>query len=257
MNKIHAFLIFIGFINFACQSDSQKSKSNQSFISLDSSHVAREYVDLNFIPYSKASNMPEAMVEIYSPFDNQVFDKGKILFHFNVKNFFNLIQENQKSNLFMSLNGEDPIELGISVFEKELPEGTYRLVVFLADENGFSLKDFGNFVSSDFHVGEVRTIPYSAEPYLLVNHPIDGIVMDSKDKLKLDFLVVDGDMKLDHLELSVSINGTYVYTINEMKPFIISNLPSGSHQIIFQLKRIDGKELEGQFSKVIKSIIVR
>jgi len=72
----------------------------------------------------------------------------------------------------------------------------------------------------------------------------------------IDFLVVGGDMKLDGLKVSVAINDLS-YEVKEMSPIRVENLPKGDYQVKVRLKRTDGQELEGPFSTVSKSIIVR
>lgn len=256
MYKIHLFLIFLGFINFACGSDSQKSNSKYS---TGSSNLpdSPNYGGLTFLRYLPVLSSPDAIVEMYSPVDNQAFDEGKILFQFNVKNFPQLLQENQKPYLFMAINEGNPSGLKSTSFEKKMDVGTFRLVIFLVDENEFVLKDFGNYIARDFRVGDSRLFSYGGEPYLLVNHPREGLEMDMMSQMKLDFLVLGGDMSLDDLKLLVLINDVLVLETNKMEAFHVSNLPKGNHEIKILLQRGDGKNLKGRFSKVIRSVIVR
>jgi hypothetical protein len=72
----------------------------------------------------------------------------------------------------------------------------------------------------------------------------------------IDFLVIEGDMELDGLKVMIEVND-FNYSTEEMLPVRIENLPAGSYRIKIRLTRIDGKELEGPFSSVSKSIIVR
>jgi hypothetical protein len=73
----------------------------------------------------------------------------------------------------------------------------------------------------------------------------------------VDFLVIGGDMGLDELKLSLLIGGNLIHEVSDMKPIRLANLPKGTHQISLILKRNNGKELEGPFSIVSKSVIVR
>jgi len=253
MNKIHAIIIFIGFINFSCQSDNRESEAKQEIVLLDSSAISGAKILL----YQDTLQMPDAILELYTPFGNQAFKPGKVPFEFNIKNFPHKISENQEPNFFMMLNGEDPVGLNSTVFQRNLEEGTYRLVAFLADANGFALKNFGNYVDRDFRVGESRAFPYLAEPYLAVNYPREGQIFDVADQLAVDFLILGGDMRLDGLKLDLLINGDLISELMEMEPIFLLNLPRGTHQITLNLKRTDGKELEGPFSTVSKSVIVR
>jgi hypothetical protein len=253
MNKIHALLIFIGFINFACRSDNRETETKQEAVSLD----AGAFSGVKILPFQVSLQMSDAILELYTPFDNQVFKPGKVPFEFNIKNFPYQNRSVQKPKLLMILNGEDPMGLNSTVFQRELGKGTYRLVAFLVNENGLALKDFGNYVARDFHVGDVGVFPYSAEPYLAVNFPREGQVLNSSDELVVDYLVIGGDMDLDGLKLSLSIGDNLIHEISEMKPIRLANLPKGTHQISFILKRNNGKELEGPFSMVSKSVIVR
>jgi hypothetical protein len=253
MNKIHALIIFIGFIIFSCRSDNSEKEAKQDVILLDSGPVS----EVKILPYRGSLQLPDAILELYTPFGNQAFKPGKVPFEFNIKNFPLKISQNQEPNFFMMLNGEDPVGLNSTVFQRNLAEGTYRLVAFLVDENGFVLKNFGNYLDRDFRVGESRAFPYSAEPYLAVNYPREGQIFDVADQLAVDFLILGGDMRLDGLKLDLLINGDLISELVEMEPIFLQNLPKGTHQITLNLKRIDGKELEGPFSAVTKSVIVR
>jgi hypothetical protein len=187
---------------------------------------------------------------------NQIFKPGKVPFEFNIKNFPFEVNENQEFKLFNILNGGDPVGFYSPIFQRELAQGSYRVVAYLVDEEGLALKNFGNYVDRDFQVGESRPFPYSAEPYLALNLPRSNQIFDLGSEVIIDFLVVGGDMKLDGLKIKIQFNDL-TYEIDHMAPVRLVNLPTGTYQVKVQLLRSDGKELEGPFSSVSKSIIVR
>ncbi len=212
--------------------------------------------NVTFYQFEDSSSYPDAILELYTPLGNQVFKPGKVPFEFNVKNFD--LQNNGGGNarLFMILNGGEPVGYLSPIFQRELTVGTYRTVAYLVDEEGFALKNFGNYIDRDFLVGDSRPFPYSAEPYLALHQPKNAQIVPLGEELVIDFLVLGGDMKLDGLKVKIFVN-EFSYEVNRMSPVRVSNLPKGDYQLKIQLLRSDNKELEGPFSTVSKTVFVR
>ncbi len=256
MNKFLGFLFVIALITVSCSTD-KKGLNEEDVISIgDSTSQAGDLPKVNFYQSVDSSQIPDAILELYTPLGNQVFKAGKVPFEFNIKNYPYDLGGNQDFKLFNILNGSDPVGFGSPIFQRELTVGSYRIVAYLVDENGLALKNFGNYMDRDFQVGESRPFPYSAEPYLALNYPRNGQIFENGNEVIIDFLVVGGDMKLDGLKVSVAINDLS-YEVKEMSPIRVANLPKGEYQVRVRLQRTDGKELEGPFSTVSKSIIVR
>lgn len=256
MNKFLGLLFFIGLITFSCSTD-KKGLNEEDVISIgDSTSQSGDLPKVTFYQTVDSSQIPDAILELYTPLGNQVFKPGKVPFEFNIKNYPYDLGGNQDFKLFNILNGSDPVGFGSPIFQRELTVGSYRIVAYLVGEDGLALKNFGNYVDRDFQVGESRPFPYSAEPYLALNYPRNGQIFGNENEVIVDFLVVGGDMKLDGLKVSVAIND-FSFEVKEMSPIRVSNLPKGEYQVKVRLQRTDGKELEGPFSTVSKSIIVR
>lgn len=256
MNKFIGLLFFIGVITFSCSTD-KKGLNEENIISIgDSTSQSGDFPKVTFYQTVDSSQIPDAILELYTPLGNQVFKPGKVPFEFNIKNYPYDLGGSQDFKLFNILNGSDPVGFGSPIFQRELTVGSYRIVAYLVGEDGLALKNFGNYVDRDFQVGESRPFPYSAEPYLALNYPRNGQIFENGNEVIIDFLVVGGDMKLDGLKVSVAINDLS-YEVKEMSPIRIANLPKGEYQVKVRLQRTDGKEMEGPFSTVSKSIIVR
>lgn len=247
-----ALLLMIG----ACSEE--RKKINESVVDLpgDSLAINPEKPKVSFYQYEDVDSYPDAILELYTPLGNQIFRPGKVPFEFNIKNYPFEEEASDRFLLFNILNGGDPAGFRTPIFQRELEEGSYRVVAYLVDEEGLALKNFGNYVDRDFQVGESRPFPYSAEPYLAVNFPRNNQVVDEEHELIVDFLVVGGDMKLDGLKVHIQV-GDYSYEIDHMAPVRVANLPAGNYQAHIKLLRSNGEELEGPFSSVSKSIIVR
>ncbi|GAA0877687.1 hypothetical protein GCM10009119_06550 [Algoriphagus jejuensis] len=246
-----SFLLLIG-----CSED--RRKINESVVDglpdSVSSDVALPRVA--FYQYEDSAAYPDAILELHTPLGNQVFRPGKVPFEFNSKNFPFDVGSGSSPKLFMILNGGDPVGYYSPIFQRELTAGTYRVVGFLADEEGHALKSFGNYVDRDFIVGDSRPFPYSAEPYLALNLPRNGQTIAMGEEMIIDFLVLGGDMKLDGLKVQLKVND-YSYEIDHMAPIRLTNLPVGDYQVHVKLVGSNGKELEGPFSTVTKTVYVR
>lgn len=231
---------------------------NEEVVVIPSSLDTQEAIapEVKFFQYEDQAAFPDAILELYTPLGNQIFKPGKVPFEFNVKNFPFDLNATSEFKLFNILNGGDPAGFYSPIFQRDLTEGSYRVVAYLVDEEGLALKNFGNYVDRDFQVGSSRPFPYSAEPYLALNFPRSDQIYEADAEVIIDFLVVGGDMKLDGLKVAIEVN-ELSYEIDHMAPVRIENLPSGSYQVKVRLLRTDGKELDGPFSSVSKDIIVR
>lgn len=256
MKKILLFPLVFGVFLLSCSEDRRKINESVLEHATDSLKGNESLSKVTFYQFEDSSSYPDAILELYTPLGNQVFRPGKVPFEFNIKNF--PFEEGVADNprLFLILNGGDPIGFFSPIFQRELTVGTYRVVAFLVDEDGQALKSFGNYVDRDFMVGESRPFPYSAEPYLALNYPRNAQTVPFGEELVVDFLVLGGDMKLDGLKVQIKVN-ELAYEIDHMQPIRVSNLPIGDYQVRVKLVRSDGKELEGPFSSVTKTVFVR
>jgi hypothetical protein len=256
MNKILISFILFSVLAVSCSED--KKKINESVVETENISEAEvsDIPKVTFYQYEDSSSYPDAILELYTPLGNQIFKPGKVPFEFNIKNFEFEQDGNQNFKLFNILNGGDPVGFYSPIFQRELTEGSYRIVAYLVDDEGLALKNFGNYVDRDFQVGESRPFPYSAEPYLALNYPRTDQIYSEEEEMVVDFLVLGGDMELDGLKVQIKVND-YLYEINEMMPIRVANLPKGTYQVQVNLLRSDGKELVGPFSSVSKTVIVR
>lgn len=256
MKKILLLPILCGLLLVGCSKD--RRKINETVVDESVDLISSDSVSpkVTFYQYEDSAAYPDAILELYTPLGNQVFRPGKVPFEFNSKNFPLMSTSVDKPKLFLILNGGDPIGYYSPIFQRELTEGTYRAVGFLVDEEGHALKNFGNYVDRDFMVGDSRPFPYSGEPYLALNLPRNADTIPLGEELVIDFLVLGGDMKLDGLKVQIRVND-YTYEIDHMAPIRLANLPVGDYQVNVKLLGLNGKELEGPFSTVTKTVYVR
>lgn len=240
-------------LSFSC--DSSRDKREEKIITQDSVALEEPQPEVSFFFYDEENEYPDAIIEMYMPLGNQVFRPGKVPFEFNIKNFpFDAGLGGFQ--LKMILNGGDPVGYNSPIFQRELKEGTYRAVAYLVDAEGLALKSFGNYVDRDFRVGDTRPFPYQAEPYLALNKPYNNDEIAFGEELIIDFLLLGGEMDLDKLKVDIKLNDFH-YELEEVSPVRVANLPRGEYQLTVSLLRKSGKELDGPFSSIKKSISVR
>jgi hypothetical protein len=256
MNKFLGGTLSICLIWFSCSPD--KKRINEKIMDHpdDSLAQVQSLAKVAFFQLEDSMEFPDAILELFTPLGNQIFRPGKVPFEFNVKNFSIEDGTPGKPQLFTILNGGDPVGQFSPIFQRELTQGTYRVVGYLVDGEGLALKNFGNYVDRDFLVGDSRPFPYSAEPFLAVNMPRSEQIFQADQELIVDFLVLGGDMQLDGLKVKIEVN-EFSYEIDHMSPVRVENLPPGNYQIKIRLLRKDGKELEGPFSLISKSVYVQ
>lgn len=255
MKKILSLSLLACILTWSCSES--KRKINEAVVdSTQDSLSASPLPKVTFYQYEDSSAFPDAILELYTPLGNQVFRPGKVPFEFNIKNFPYMEEVSENPRLSLILNGGDPIGFFSPIFQRDLTEGTYRVVAYLVDEEGHSLKSFGNYVDRDFMVGESRAFPYSAEPYLALHLPRNEQIVTLGEELIIDFLVLGGDMKLDGLKVQIKVND-FAYEVDHMAPIRVANLQEGEYRVSVKLSRTDGKELEGPFSAVSKKVYVQ
>ncbi|RZS95852.1 hypothetical protein [Cecembia calidifontis] len=236
--------------------NTSREKQGELTVQTDSLEQAQgEGPAISFYFYEEKNDYPDAIIEMYTPLGNQKFRPGKVPFEFNIKNY-PFASGMGGFQLMMILNGGDPVGYNAPIFQRELKEGTYRAVAYLVDAEGLALKEFGNYVDRDFMVGETRAFPYQAEPYIAVNLPRNGQVFPEGQEATVDFLVLGGDLKLDKLKVRIQLDAAE-YELDQMTPVRIANLPKGEYALTVSLLKKDGKELDGPFSSVQKTIIIQ
>ena len=256
MNKIQISLLILSLWVISCSSGPKETKESPAVEESTTALPKVAQLPVTFTAVDSLSLFPDATLELNTPLSNQVFKPGKVPFEFNIKNFSLKTKGIAAPRLLMILNGGDSEGFAAPIFHRELAQGTYRIVAFLVDQKGLSLKSFGNYLDRDFLVGDSRPFPYSAEPYLAINLPRNEQIIPFGQDLILDFLVLGGDLKLDGLKVKIWINA-YQTETNLIVPLRISNLPVGDYQVKVQLLRTTNKELEGSFSSRTKTIYVR
>lgn len=253
-NSIFNLVLISVIFSFACESSREKKEEMVILSEPNTDSVAVERPEISFYIYDEENDYPDAVIEMYSPLGNQKFRPGKVPFEYNIKNY--PFESGMAGfQLKMILNAGDPVGYNSPIFQRELNEGTYRAVAYLVDGEGLALKEFGNFVDRDFMVGDTRPFPYQAEPYLALNLPANNTFFKEDEEVTIDFLLVGGDIDLDRLKVQISLN-EFRYEIQEVTPVRVANLPKGEYLLTLNLVRRDGKELDGPFSSIKKTIFV-
>jgi hypothetical protein len=255
MKKTTFYFCLLFLISFYSSCNLKEKREEKIFEMSGSDSLEMAKKEVSFYFYEEEKEFPDAIIEMYAPLSNQKFSPGRIPFEFNIKNYpFGEDLNGLKLNTI--LNSGDPVGHNSPIFQQQLNEGTYRIVAYLVDSQGLALKEFGNYVDREFMVGNTRAFPYSAEPYLAINLPINRQSYSEGEEVTIDFLVIGGDMLLDNLKVDINV-GDFTYEITEINPVRISNLPKGEHLIQLNLSYQNGKQLEGPFSSAQKSIFIQ
>lgn len=198
---------------------------------------------------------PDAIIEMYSPYGNDNFEVGKVPFEFNIKNYpFN---EGLKGFQYrLSINGNNPISYHLPIFHREFNQGTYRVVAYLIDKEGFALKEFGNYVDRDFTVGESQPFPNSDEPYMVLNLPQEDQIYSAEEEVFIDYLLIGGGLKEEGLKFAIEVDGQQ-HNTSELFPVGLKNLPVGKHTVTVKLVKENGQELDGIFTSAKRSITIK
>lgn len=239
------------FIIVSCETKTNEEVEGEIHVSEDS---AQDNNPVKFQYLIQKEAYPDAMLELYSPLENEVFKEGRVPFEFNIKNY--PFEDGRNGfQLNMIINGNDPIGYNMPIFNQDLERGTYKVLAYLVDDQGLALKEYGNYVDRDFIVGESNPFPENDDPVIGLNLPHNGQQFKRDEPILVDFILVGGDLEEDGMTIKIKVDGKE-YIVKELGQVKISDLPLGKHKLEVVLIDSDGNEIPGIFSKSIKEIIV-
>ncbi|UCS94273.1 hypothetical protein KZP23_04370 [Echinicola marina] len=254
MKKISpiAIIFIMIFVMVSCETKTNK-KVEEAPLEQEEPIEEESTVKFQYLMQDKA--YPDAMLELYSPLENEVFKEGGVPFEFNIKNY--PFEEGRNGfQLNMIINGNDPVGYNMPIFKKDLNRGTYKVLAYLVDDEGLALKEYGNYVDRDFVVGESSPFPENEDPVIGLNLPHNGQVFEKDSPVLVDFILVGGDLKEDGMRIKISIFDKE-YMVNDLGQVKINGLPVGKHKLELVLIDANDKEIPGIFSKSTKEIIVK
>ncbi|GAB3658650.1 hypothetical protein GCM10028791_31720 [Echinicola sediminis] len=245
-------IVLILFAFVSCNSKNDKAADNGSIQEEMNEETPRQ---VKFRYEMESAAYPDAMLELYSPLEDQTFEEGKVAFEFNVKNY-PFDQGNSGSSLKMIINGNDPVDCERPAFNKEFQTGAYKVLAYLVDKKGIALKAYGNYVDRGFAVGNSSPFPETAAPIIGINMPHNGQEYAEDETITIDFIMVGGDLEEDKLKVKVTV-GQEEYLIERLGLIKMTGLSAGEHEVTVALVDNEGKELPGIFTKSIKRIKVK
>ncbi|MGY6560146.1 MAG: hypothetical protein ACXIT9_12780 [Nitritalea sp.] len=251
----NTLLFLLGLLVFSTSCDFKKKERKREESYVFTPEETQEAALVNFYYYEEEAEYPDAIVELFSPLEEQNFAPGRVPFEFNIKNF-PFGEGLSGFQLQLILNGGDPVGHRMPLFGQDLRTGTYRAVGYLVDAEGLALKEYGNYVFRDFTVGESRPFPEADAPFLAVNLPHEGMRFAAESEVTVDFLVLNGQVGEEGLRVKISLDETCTYIADELSPVRISGIPSGEHVLQIALIDADGQVVEGAFGSVTKRIVV-
>ena len=254
MNKYPSFILvtLVAIAVISCDSSSNKTEElNQQPNAEEPASLEEVRESIAFEEIQVEVN-PDAILDIYSPLGNEDFKEGKVPFSFNIRNH-GLGRENP---LMLSLNGATPKFYSQPDFQLDLKKGTYRAVAFLLNEDGFALKEYGNFSERDFTVAGSSPFPVDDSPYLVLHLPSEQQTYSSGEPVIVDFLYLGGGPEIDGVKVKIEVDGQS-FTTREITAVSLKNLSKGSHQVKISLvSAANDEELDGVFSSQTRNIQV-
>ncbi|GGZ21945.1 hypothetical protein GCM10007049_13390 [Echinicola pacifica] len=251
--KINLCLVTLVSLIWAC--DSKPNSQQQNLSAEKSSPNPSPEESVNFHLPSPSAPHPDAMLELHRPLEDEQFAEGSIPFEFNIKNY--PFEHGRKGfQLMVIVNGNDPTGYNMPIFEHELEAGHYKMVAFLVDEEGYALKEYGNYLDREFVVGEVTAPSEEETAFLAINFPRQDQQYTQEEPVVVDFLVTDAELDPKGSKVRLSVNG-HTYNAHNHQRVHIDGLPAGEHQLVAQLVDQEGEALPGKYSQCQKSIMIQ
>lgn len=140
-------------------------------------------------------------------------------------------------------------------FEKVLKDGHYVCLAFLSRSWHESVKNESAFAVSQFVVGnpgEYKEADFKA-PHMFYSRPKGTYYGAEKDKLLLDFFLVNTTLAADGNRVKATINGQE-FTFTEWAPYVIEGLEYGEVTVRLQLLDKDNQQVPGPFNDVTRTV---
>lgn len=140
----------------------------------------------------------------------------------------------------------------------KLKSGMHTLQVFPARSYGESLKGDRTYQAITFYVGDKETNPEINlnAPYLTYNEPSSQMAYREGAPILLDFYISNCELTQDGYKVRLTIDGKVKRTLSSWQPYYIYGLSRGEHSIRLQLIDEKGKQVQGVFNDVQRSIKV-
>lgn len=140
-------------------------------------------------------------------------------------------------------------------FEKELEDGNYVLLAFLARSYHESVKNGKAAVVRQFVVGnpENYTEADLNAPHMFYSRPKGTYKGDAIKKLLLDFYLVNVELSPKGNKVRATINGNE-FTFTKWAPYVIEGLEPGELSIKLELMDKDGQLIDSPFNPVERTV---
>lgn len=222
--------------------------------------------EITLTPAGESQAFAHASLKETLPADGKKIPPGLVKFDFKLENFELGMQTPDAGNkgcnnsdkgqhIHHILNNEPYTAYYETAWEKELPEGSYTSLAFLARSYHESIKNASAWQIRQFTVGNAKPqfIDLKA-PHLFYSRPKgDYIGEKNTQKILLDFYLLNSVLAPEANKVKATINGKD-FIIDRWQPYFIEGLPLGENTIALTLLDKNGAPIPGPYNQVQRKI---
>lgn len=133
-------------------------------------------------------------------------------------------------------------------FEADLEQGSHLVLAFLSRSFHESIKTKDAYVLKQYHFGKNKlSVNVKKDPFLFYSRPKGTYSIEKKNKVLLDFYLVNTTLSKEGNKVRVTINETS-FEVTKWQPYIIEGLSTGNHEIQIELIDSKGEVVQGLFN---------
>ncbi len=279
MKQLFFTAILLGFSMFfvACDKGSTESEGNDVETTDQTDETAGDQTSEAATSFEKDGlkvyalegyqEYPDASLSLTSPERGTDLPSGKNQFSFEVGNYelgqqtpgaeeLGMANSAKGQHIHFILNNGPYSAQYEPEFLKEMEDGHYVLLAFLARSYHLSVKKPNAFVTQQFVVGTPEDNYKEADlsaPHMFYSRPKGTYKAGDYDKLLLDFFLVNSDLSADGNKVRATINGTE-FTFTKWVPYVIEGLEAGETIIKLEYMDKDGNLIESPFNPVERTV---
>lgn len=208
----------------------------------------------------------DASLTLNTPPVNADLDAGKNMFSFGVENYVlgeqtsdaatkGMANSGKGQHIHFILNNGPYSAQYEPEFLKEMEDGHYVLLAFLARSYHESVKNGKAAVVQQFVVGQPENYQEADlnAPHMFYSRPKGTYKAGDYDKLLLDFYLVNLDLSPEGYKVRATINGVE-FTFTKWMPYVIEGLEAGELTVKLELLDAEGKLVESPFNPVERTV---
>jgi hypothetical protein len=255
----------------ACDTAKQATESSASTTDTAAATMANtaatlEKNGIRLTPFTNSPRFPEAQLALKSPPAGSVVPSGTVAFDYDLSNFqltkmtggahAGHLANSQKGQHIHNIVDNQPYSAHYETeFSKPIADGQHVVLSFLSRSYHESLKHRGAYDLRVITVGKAAAGTPAIDlkaPHLFYSRPKDVYTGADKEKVMLDFYLMNTTLEPGGTQVRATINGAE-FMLDQWAPYMMEGLPMGENTVKLELVDASGNLIPGPYNSVTRT----